>query len=98
MRRTFRTSCLLGAASFAVSFACAAQSSSAPGADPAYTAPDAATLATLKTAADHGDRNAERDLALYFDKVKNDWASALPWFRKAADQGDPRSQNAVGIA
>ncbi|HEY0198337.1 MAG TPA: hypothetical protein VGC19_07330 [Rhodanobacter sp.] len=83
---------ILGVASLAASLACGAQQAAgAHGTDSAYTAPDAATLTKLQAAADHGDRNAQRDLALYFDKVKNDWASALPWFRKAAEQDDPRS-------
>ena len=84
---------VIGVLSLAVSVACVAQVT----ADPTYTAPDAATLTKLQVDAEHGDRNAQRDLALYFDKVKNDWASALPWFRKAADHGDPNHRMPLAL-
>ncbi|MFA7495770.1 MAG: sel1 repeat family protein [Acidithiobacillus sp.] len=56
-----------------------------------------AALADLTTAAQKGDRSAENWLGVYYGSEK-EFAQALPWTRKAAQQGDPLAEYVMGGA
>lgn len=49
----------------------------------------------LRPLADQGNAHAENNLGLMYDTsrgVPQDYAAAVPWYRKAAEQGPARAQ------
>lgn len=69
------------------------------GADTHYPIPDIRWSAELQKAAESGDIAAQRNLGiclLYELGIKADENEAFPWFKKAADKGDPEAQTYVG--
>jgi TPR repeat protein len=62
--------------------------------------PDELNARALKTRADKGDAEAQYLLGGYYAKgigVKQDWAAAATWSRKAAEQGNANGQYALGF-
>jgi TPR repeat protein len=60
---------------------------------------DQAALATLMAQAQQGNKYAQNDLGVLYDKgqgVAQDYGQAAQWYRKAAEQGDTRAQNGLG--
>jgi hypothetical protein len=58
-------------------------------------------LATVLSAANNGNPGAESEIGIrhYFGQggMTQDYLQALPWFRKAADQGDAAGENGLGL-
>jgi TPR repeat protein len=63
-------------------------------------APNAQSIDVLRAHADKGDAQAQATLGFYFEhglSVPKDCAQALFWYRKAAEQGWPGAQWALGV-
>ena len=58
---------------------------------------DAAALARLQGAARAGDAAAQNWYGIYCVDIDRDYATAAPWFRKAAQQGDAEAQYSLAV-
>ena len=57
-------------------------------------------MKSIIRAAERGSAIAQNFLGLYYEKglgVPQDYAKAIKWYRKAAEQGEPRSQHNLGV-
>ncbi|WP_437556590.1 tetratricopeptide repeat protein [Acidithiobacillus sulfuriphilus] len=54
-------------------------------------------LSALEASAIQGDKQAQFQLGGYYDS-EGDHAEAIHWYRKAAQQGDARAENIIGLA
>src|SRR5262245_31374536 len=57
-------------------------------------------LARTRRLAEGGDRTAQSNLGHRYDEgkgVPKDYAEAVRWYRKAADQGEPTAQNNLAV-
>src|SRR3977135_3780089 len=58
------------------------------------------TFQERRATAEAGDADSQVELGLRYNKgdgVAKDFAEAVKWFRKAAEQNHPRAQNALGV-
>ena len=68
---------------------------------PAPTTPVApvedAEMTALRAKATAGDATSQSEMGFYYE-IRQDYAQAVSWFRKAAHQGHPKAQNQLGLA